>query len=70
MFGKKIDNGDVIGNIDLSILNVFCNSYLIHTSKFKIFDNWTQVPPYRVARLFKTQLDKHCPEERSKNETQ
>jgi len=39
MFGKKIDNGDVIGNIDLSILNVFCNSYLIHTSKFKIFDN-------------------------------
>jgi len=28
---KRFETGNAIGNVDLSILNVFCNSYLIHT---------------------------------------
>jgi len=32
---KKFSNDNVVGNINFSILNVFFNSYFIHTFDFK-----------------------------------
>ena len=38
-FLEKKENGIVFGNVDFSILSVFCNSDFVQTFQFLTFDN-------------------------------